>query len=63
MSKARVKAMEQAINQAVALRRKVVEIRLPREMESTLLDKTTELLEALEAVEAEQPALEVEGVK
>lgn len=48
MSKIRPKALEQAINQAVTLRRKLVDCRFPREKESTLLDKATELLAIIE---------------
>ena len=52
MSKAREKAMEQAINQAVALRRKVVDCRFDRTVESVLLDKTSELIAELEKQQA-----------
>jgi len=48
MSKARERAMEQAITIAVALRRKVVDCRFERTVESILLDKTSELIEELE---------------
>lgn len=51
MSKVRPKAIEQAINQAVALRRKLVDCRLPRDKESELLDKATELLNLIEQVQ------------
>jgi len=48
MTKVRPKAVEQAINQAVGLRRKLVDCRFPREKESTMLDKATELLSLIE---------------
>ena len=48
MSKARERAMEQAITQAVALRRKVVDCRFDRSVESILLDKASEMIEELE---------------
>jgi hypothetical protein len=51
VSKVRPKSIEQAINQAVALRRKLVDCRLPRDKESTLLDKATELLNLIEQEE------------
>ena len=48
MSKIRPKTVEQAINQAVTLRRKLVDCRFPRDKESELLDKATELLGLIE---------------
>lgn len=54
MSKVKQKSAEQAINQAVALRRKLVDCRLPRDREIALLDKVAELLNLIEeAVESE----------
>lgn len=48
MSKIRTKAIDQALNQAVALRRKLVDCRFPRAKESELLDRATELLTLIE---------------
>jgi hypothetical protein len=55
MSKSRDKALEVAINQAVALRRKIVDCRFDRANENTLLDKATDLLSTLESASAKEP--------
>ena len=47
MSKTREKAMDQAINLAVALRRKIVDCRFMRTHETVLLDKTSELIDMI----------------
>ena len=56
MSKIRTKALEQAINLAVSLRRKVVDVRLDRTQESKLLDKTSDLIQDLETLALAQVA-------
>lgn len=59
MSKVRTKAMETAINLAVQLRRKVVDIRLDRVPENVLLDKTSDLIATLEKLQEATEVLEV----
>jgi hypothetical protein len=48
-----------AITQAHALRRKIVDCRFPRAVETELLDKATELMDSIEA--AAKPAEEQKG--
>ena len=59
MSKIRPKAIEQALNQAVALRRKVVDCRFPRDLESELLNRTSDLINLIEG----EVVMESTGVK
>jgi hypothetical protein len=56
VSKVREKALEQAITQAVALRRKIVDCRFDRWEESGLLDKATDLMSQLERKQEEMLA-------
>jgi hypothetical protein len=49
VSKASEKATVQAVDQAVALRRRIVDCRFPRNTETKLLDQTSELIDAIEA--------------
>jgi hypothetical protein len=53
MSKVREKALEQAINQTVALRRKIVDCRFERWQENRMLEKTTDVLADLERTQEE----------
>ncbi len=48
MSKASVKATVQAVDQAVALRRRIVDCRFPRQTETKLLNMAAELIDAIE---------------
>lgn len=62
MSKVRENCLAQAINQTVALRRKIVDCRFSRGKETILLDKATELLTMIEVEQLRLTEIELEDM-